>query len=269
MLHNSSAFGGGYMKKSQKEFRANSCGQLLLVAALVIAILISSTTIYVYEVSREKNNQDFAPISDLVLAIKQSTRNTMISSLANASNGGAEMILTENLNELSQVLRSLNHFGTSHLAFAPLNDASYDDGIRLSWNTSDAGVSSVYSNFTLKIYCATENLTLNYALNVTTTITISGYYTQLGGNEKQVNLTCNVYNEAESALARNFTIFYDNLGNWTPIDSSNNLSTLDYGNGTYRISFTAPVPSDSVQVSVRAHDLREIFVRANTTCYES
>lgn len=256
------------MKKCWKRFRANCSGQLLVVAALVIAILISSTSIYVYEVSKEKNSQDYASISDLVLAIKQSTRNTMISSLANASNGGEKTVLAANLNELSQVLHSLNHFGTNHLTYMLLNDSNYESGIRLSWNTSDEGVSSACSNFTLKIYDTAENLTLNYAFNITTAVTISGYYTRLVGDEKQVNLICNVYNEEESALAKNFTIFYELVGSWTSINPSNNLSILDYGNGTYQISFAVSVSSNLVQVSAHVHDLRGIFVRANTTCYE-
>lgn len=258
------------MKGHQKKIRANSSGQLLLVAALVIALLISSTTIYVYEVSREQNSQDYSSFSNLMLNAKQITRNAMISSLANASIGGEKTILTSNLNELSQVLQSLNHFGTCYLAFATLNDSNYDEGIQLSWNTSEAGVSSVYSNFTLKIYGnAAENFTLNYALNISTAITISGYYSRLIGDEKQVNLTCNVYNEGQLALAKNLSVFYNNFGSWAHVNSSNNLSITDYGNGTYRIFFTVSVPSDSVQVSVHTYDLRSIFVRANTTCYEA
>ena len=87
--------------------------------------------------------------------------------------------------------------------------------------------------------------------------------------EKLVTLTCKVYNEREPALAKNITLYYENLGNWIEVNSSNNLSIEDYGNGTYLISFTAEIPSEDVQVSAHAYDLRDIFVRANTTCYET
>jgi len=257
------------MKKYGREFKANSSGQLLIVAALAIAILISSTTIYVYELSREANSANAQSISNFILALKQSTRNTMISSLANVSNGGEKTVLTTNLNELSQVLRSLNHFGICQLAFTPLNDSDYDAGIWLSWNTSDVGVSSAYADFTLNVYGATAKVTVNYAINITTAIAVNGSYVTLESGEKLVNLTCKMYDEGEPALTENITLFYENLGNWTLVGASNSLSIVDYGNGTYLISFTVEVPSDVVQVSVHAHDLRGISVQANTTCYET
>ncbi|NWF86856.1 hypothetical protein HXY32_03500 [Candidatus Bathyarchaeota archaeon] len=269
MLYTPFDLGCGNMKTCQKKFRANSSGQLLIVAALAIAILISSTTIYVYEVSKETSSQDYSSISNFILAIKQSARNAMISALSNVSNGGEKTVLAANLNEFSQVLRSLSYFGTYHLVFTLFNGSNYDEGILLFWNTSDAGVSSAYANFNLKIYSMAENFTFDYDANVTTAITISGYYTRLAGDEKQINLTCSVYNEGKPALARNLTFYYESLGSWIPVNSSNNLSIKDYGNGTYRISFTVLVPSDSIQVSARVHDLRNVFVRANTTCYEA
>lgn len=257
------------MKKHMKNLRANSSGQLLLVAALAIAILISSTTIYVYELSKETNSTYTSPISNSILALKQSTRNTMISSLANASNGGEKTVLAANLNRLSQVFRSLNHFGICDLASTSLNDSNYDSGIWLSWDTSDVGVSSAYADFTLKVYDIAANVTLNYAVNITTAVTIDGYSTRIGGNEKMVNLTCNIYNEGEPALTKNMTLFYERLGSWVSVDSSNNLSIMDYGNGTYRIVFTVNTSLNAVQVSAHIRDLRDIFVQANTTCYES
>jgi hypothetical protein len=204
-----------------------------------------------------------------MLALKQSTRNTMISSLANASNGGEKTVLTANLNKLSEVFRSLNHFGICDLASTPRNNSNYDSGIWLSWDTSDVGVSSAYADFTLKAYDTAGNVTLNYAVNITTAVTINGYYTDLGGNEKLVNLTCKIYNEAEPALAKNMSLFYERLGSWVPVDSSNNLSIIDYGNGTYCIVFSVNTSLNTVEVSAHINDLRDIFVQANATCYES
>jgi hypothetical protein len=257
------------MKKCGKKFKANSSGQLLIVAALAIAILISSTTIYVYEISKETDSPDVPSISDFILASKQTTRNAMIGSLANVSNAGEKTVLTTDLNELSQVLRSMNQFGLCQLAFTPLNDSIYDEGVWLSWNTSDVGVSSAYVNFALSVYGVTTKVTANYAINITAAIAVNGSYTTLGGGEKLVNLTCRTYNEGQPALAKNITLFYENVGNWTLVDASNNLSIAEHGDGTYYISFTVETPSDSVQVSVRVHDLRDIFVQANTTCYRT
>ncbi len=255
------------MKEGGRKFRRNSSGQLLIVAALAIAMIISSTTIYVYELSKETNSTHASPsISNFIIALKQNTKNTMIGSLANISNGGEKSSLTANLDELSQVFRSLNHFEICQLDFTVLNGSNYDSGIWLSWNTSDLGVSSAYLDFALKVYSTTANVTARYAVNITTTVSISGSYTELVGNEKLVNLTCKIYNEGEPALAKNISLFYEKLGTWIPVDSSNNLSINDYGNGTYTISFTADVPSEQAQVSAHVYDLRDVFVQANTTC---
>jgi len=257
------------MKKYKTKFKANSSGQLLIIAALAIAILISSTTIYVYELSKETNNACASSISSFVLALKQNTKNTMISSLANVSNGGERTVLATNLNRLSQIFRSINHLEICNLAFTPLNDSNYVEGIWLSWNISDMGVSSVYTNFTLKVYSIADKVTLNYAINITTAITLNGYYTKLDGNEKLVNLTCKVYNEEAPALAKNITLFYESFGRWVPLNSSNNFSIIDYGNSTYHISFNATTTSNTVQVSAHICDLRNVFVQANTTCYKA
>jgi hypothetical protein len=257
------------MRNCRKKVKSNNSGQLLIIAALAIAILISATTVYVYELGKETNSTDAESISDFVLALKQSIRNTMTSSLANISKGGEKAVLAANLDKLAQVIRSLHQFGICQLDYTVLNDAKYDSGVWLSWNASDLGVSSAYANFTLKINGMGTNLTVDYTLNITTSVTISGYCTQLTGSEKMVNLTCRVYDDGENALARNISLSYENLGSWIPINSSNNLSIMDYGNGTYSISFTVNAPTDSVQVSVDVYDSHGVFVRANVTCYNS
>lgn len=256
------------MKKSKRKFKANSSGQLLIVAALAIAIIISSTTIYVYELSKETNSTDSCSISDVILALKQSIKKTMISSLANISKGGEKAILEANLNELSQAFANLHQLRMCYLSFTLINDSQYDSGVCLSGDTNGSGVSSAYANFTLKVQSMAANLAIDYAVNITTTIAINGSYTTLEGEEKLVNLTCRVFNEEKPALAKNITLLYDNLGSWTPVNSSNNLSIVDYGNGTYLLSFTVSTFSP-VQVSTHVCDLRDVFVQANTTCYEA
>lgn len=257
------------MRKT-RNLKTRNSGQLLILAALAIAILISTTTIYVYEVNMEtRHTSAQLSVNDFIFAVKQSSRSTLISSLANISNGGETTVLANNLNKLSQVFGNLTNFGIVDLTFKALNNSDYDEGIRLSWDTEDVGISSVYVNFTLKIYGITANMTMNYDVNITTTITFNGYYTILESGEKAFTLTCNVYNEGKPALAKNMTLFYESLGSWIQVNASNNLAITDYGNGTYAISFTANVTSSAVQVSAHLHDLRGIFVLANTTCYEA
>lgn len=256
------------MREDKRRFRADRSGQVLLVAALTIAILISSTTIYIYEVSRETNNISSYPTSEIILALKQNTKNTAISSLVNISRGGDNAILEENLNTLSRVFRNLHQLGICYLSFTLINDSMYDSGVSLSWGTNGLGVSSAYANFTLEVQGMTASTALEYAVNITTTVAINGSYVRLEDEEKLVNLTCRIFNEEKPALAENITLFYKNLGAWTPVNSSNNLSMTDYGNGTYLLSFVTTSP-DVVQVSAHVYDLRDIFVQANTTCTEA
>ncbi|MEM3699471.1 MAG: hypothetical protein QXL57_01180 [Candidatus Bathyarchaeia archaeon] len=252
----------------KKRVKTKSSGQLLIVAALAIAILISSTTIYVYELSREKTVAQDRLTSEVVFAIKQASRNAVISALANASKGGEKLVLETNLDVLSQVCRSLTQFGICNLSFTLLSDSNYADGIRLSWSdTNGLGVSSAYADFTLRLYGLRVNLTANYSVNITTSITLDGYYTTINDSEKLVSLLCQVLNDGQPTLAKNIILYYKNSGVWLPVTSSNNLSITDYGNGTYIISFTVVTDSD-VQVSVYVTDLREVFVQANKTCYE-
>ncbi|MGQ9506854.1 MAG: hypothetical protein ACUVTB_03210 [Candidatus Bathycorpusculaceae bacterium] len=253
--------------KNLKSVRTQSSGQLLIVAALAIAILISSTTIYVYELSKEKTATQDQLITEFVFAIKQASKNAVINALANASKSGEKSVLEANLNMLSQAFRSLNQPGICNLSFTLLNDLNYTDGVWLSWsNANGFGVSSAYTDFTLTVYGLRTNFTANYAVNMTTAIALNGYY--IGeGPEKLVSLSCHVFNEGKPAQAKNITLYYENLGVWVPVNSSNNLSITDYGNGTYTISFTVIV-SDPLLVSAHVIDLREIFVQASMTCHQ-
>jgi hypothetical protein len=256
------------MKAQKSKLAANSSGQLLIVTALVIAILISSTAAYIYELGMETNNTPTQSISNFVLALKASTRNAVISSLVNVSNGGEKTTLAANLNELSQLFASIRNIGFCNLNFTVPNDAQYDSGTRISWNTN-TGVSSAYVNFALSVYGIAENVTVNYAINITTATTIGGYFTKTEGDGKLVNLTCKVYNEGKPALAKNVSVFYEDLGSWIPANASNNLLIVDYGDGTYAISFTADVPSETVHVLVKVYDMRDILVQAEAFCNES
>jgi hypothetical protein len=148
------------------------------------------------------------------------------------------------------------------------NDAQYDSGTRISWNTN-TGVSSAYVNFALSVYGIAENVTVNYAINITTATTIGGYFTKTEGDGKRVNLTCKVYNEGKPALAKNVSVFYEDLGSWIPANASNNLLIVDYGDGTYAISFIADIPSETVHILVKVYDMRDILVQAEAFCNES
>jgi hypothetical protein len=255
------------MKKFNEIFGAESSGQLLIVVALAIAILIASTTMYVYELTEEKQAPQDSAIGEVVLAIKTGLRNTVISALANASKGGEKTVLAKNLETLSSVYRRIYHYGICQISHKLLNSSEYESGIKLSWTKSGMGISSAHVAFTLKIFGLTSNITVDDAVNVTTAIIVSGYYTVNGDNgTKRVSLTCYVLNEEKPAQAKNITIYYEEFGVWIPISNS---PIIEWGNGTYTLSFTVADASDMLHVSVHLIDTRNIFVMANATCSQA
>ncbi|MEM3766357.1 MAG: hypothetical protein QXU46_04950 [Candidatus Bathyarchaeia archaeon] len=254
--------------KTGKAFMANSSGQLLIVASLVIAILITSTSIYVYELTTEIQTMKNCSTLELALALNTGLRNAVVSALANITNGGRKNVLAENLALLVDTYMQLHPQQPCQIAYTLPSVAGYDDGIKLSWGSSGLGVSSAYVLYTLKILEPASNLTIHSALNITTTLVINGYYT-IGENEtiKTVSLTCKVFNEDKPAKVKQVNVYWGQAPEvWLPIRS---LSIVDCGNGTYVISFTITTASEAVYVSAQMVDARNIFVAANTTCSQA
>ncbi|MEM3694923.1 MAG: hypothetical protein QXJ11_03070 [Candidatus Bathyarchaeia archaeon] len=252
------------MKAHRRNFRENKSGQLLIVAALAIAMLIASASIYVYELNVEQNGQSYYQIANFVPVIKQCTKNALISSLANVSNGGAKTVLATNLERLAGTIRGLRHQAIFQLTFSLYNNSDYESGVRLLWGAENFGLSSAYASFTLNVQ-GIENVELDYTINVTTAILVEGFYTG-DGSEKNVTVMCHIYNEGKPAQAKNINLFYEVGDAWVPVDSLNNILMVDFENGTYAISFSATIPSDVVRVSTHITDMRDILVYANATC---
>lgn len=253
------------MKGKEEPLTHDRSGQLLIVSALAIALLISSTTAYVYELSKDVNDSESSSTNNLLLALKQDITNAMISSIANVSNGGDKTVLRANLNTLSQAFRNLRSSGTCQLDFVVLNDSSYDSGTRLLWDTNGLGISSAFASFTFRIYNLAAVATANCDVNVTTSVMASGFFVAID-SEKLINLTCRVYNEGKPALADRMELFYEDSGAWVPVSASNGLSQVNYGDGTYNLSFLTEVISDPVRVLVRVYDLRGIHVQTTVIC---
>ncbi|MEA2090188.1 MAG: hypothetical protein U9O89_05460 [Thermoproteota archaeon] len=252
-------------KRSNK--RTDS-GQILLVAALAVALILTSTTVYIYELNETLSNTEFASLNHFVSAVKLGSQHVMIGSLTNISSGGANETLVENLEKWASLLERQYKLGKCTLNFTPLNAPPYSSGIWTLWGSDGLGVSSACSNFSFQLSGREVDVKLSYTINITTTILVEGSYKVLGGDEKQVNVTCNLLNEGVSALAKNLTLYYESSGRWLVANSSNNYVLVDYGNGTYCMSFTVNISLQNVLVSVHAYDQKEIFVRANATCTE-
>ncbi len=247
----------------------------MIITSLIIAMLMISTAYYVLEINKAAT-MDQAALDSTFLMTRPSVVNTLINSLAsisndslaNISNGGDSEVLDANLKELAQAIQNSSYGGQCEFVITPLNSTTYKNGVLISWGDNGSGISSVYASVALNFSDPNEMYSSEYEVNVTTAITAEGFCTA-NGTQESVNVICQLYNENDAALANNFTIFYQEPGgNWTPADSTTALNINDYGNGTYLISFDA-LAQGALQVSVGAHDLRNIFVMANTTCLEN
>jgi hypothetical protein len=246
-----------------------SCsGQVLLVGVLVIALLLLSTELYVYDLGKALDEGKKNPFTDFIFAVKAGSEHVMIGSLANVSEGGTSQILGNNLKRWTSFVGSRYQFGKCILNFTLREVTPYSSGIWISWETDGLGVSEAYANFTLQVLDRGTDVNLTYTLNITTTLSIESTYKQMQGNSKQVNVTCDLLNEGKPALAENLTPYYKNLDNWLTPGPQNNYTIINRGNGTYFMSFVADISPGTVEVSVRVSDQRLICAQANATCLE-
>ena len=249
------------MKRKREK---SDSGQALIVTSLIITLLLLSTAYYVFEI--ESNVSDNSTSIDYAfLATKLSTSNTVVSALANASNGGNTSVLAADLDRLVSALESHSYSGETRLLFMPLNATPYQDGIETSWGSGGLGISSAYVNFILNESASSMSYFSEYAANVTTALTLQG---SLEGNdsEKTLNAICTVYSEQGFELAKDIRLLYQNEtgGPWIPVNLSDS-DVIDYGNGTYSLSFNVYAQT-ALEVSAQVHDSRGIFVIANATC---
>jgi len=251
------------MKK--RSLKRNSQGQVIIITALLVASLLLSTAIYVFETEKAVPTVDTGE-NNVLPAYQQSIRNTLISALANITNGGNTGILTDDLNELNAAITNDSYQAMLQMNYNPLNTAPYQNGIWLSWGTHGYGVSSAYVSCVLDSSAPSSSSNLEYDVNVTSEAILSGNYLQLNATFTQVNLAVNVFNEGKPALAQNLTFYFENATYcWVKVNSPN---ITDFENGTYLVSFigeTEPA-NDLLPVSMICLDQRGIIVEANATC---
>ena len=236
----------------------------LLVSALLVALLLLSTALYVIEVGKQVPTVD-ASDSTVFSGYQQSARSTLISALANVTGGGNTNILGADLSALKTLILSNSYQAMLTMDYSTLNSSGYQNGFWISWGADGQGVSSAYASFVFASSSPSATSNLEYTVNVTSAVNLSGTYHQLNDTTKQVNLTINVLNDGKAALAQDFTFSYQNQTDWVAVDSP---SITSFGNGTYVASFTAETPqlNDPLVVSLLCRDERGIFMGANVTC---
>jgi hypothetical protein len=248
----------------KRSFSRDSSGQVIIVTGLLVSLLLLSTALYVIEVEREVPTVDANQYSDFS-TYKQSARSTLISALANATDGGSQNILSADLAELTTAILSNSYQDMLTMDCNTSNSSGYQNGFRISWGDSGQGMSSAYATFAYSSSSPSASSNLEYTVNVTSAVSLSGNYQQIDENTKQVNLSVNVLNEGKSALAQNFTFSYQNSTDLVVVDSP---CVTSFGNGAYTVSFNAQTAqlNEPLVVSMLCQDQRSIFVGANVTC---
>ncbi len=250
------------MKK--RNLRKDNSGQVIIITALLVALLLLSTAMYVIETGKG------VPISEnggetVFSAYEQNIKSTLISALANISGGGNEGVLAADLNELNSAITSHSYQALVQMDYTLLNTSPYQNGVWISQGTNGQGISSIYVSFDFSSSGLSTTSTSQYNGNITSEVNLSGQYLQLNDTSKQANLTINVLNEDKPALAQNFTFYFQNVAYWLKVEapSINNL-----GNGTYTVSFQAETSQQSgpLLVSMYCQDQRGITVGTNATC---
>jgi len=248
--------------------RGRRRGQVLVVAALAIALTIITVQASVYSLSRAGIVSDHDYLDDYILAIKQGSRHTLEASLVNVSRGGDDSNLEANLDRWEAFVSEDYRFGRCELNSTPASIAPYAGGVWLNWGVNGEGVSSACSDFTLNLSGRDVEVDWSFGVNTTTKVLISGSFVDLGGDSKEVNVIVNLLNEGAPSLAGSITLEYLNSSVWTDPTTLDGYSELDCGNGTYRYVFVDDIPSINVQIRAQVYDRRGIYVRAEDTLEE-
>jgi hypothetical protein len=246
--------------------RRGRSGQILAVSALVIALIMISTATYIYDLSGSIGDGEAYLLNDYVRSIMLNSKHAIISALANITDGGSGETLVANLNTWSTAVEKQYELGTLTLNYTLKSTPPYVSGLYINWGTDGNGVSEAYADFRLNASGKELKLQYPFYVNVSARLKVEGYLTQVSPLSQQVTVVCRLFNEEQPALARNVTIYYRELiGVWTVSGVANNYTLVDYGNGTYRATFTVDTLATSLDVSTRVFDGRDILVQANAT----
>lgn len=248
-----------------RNFRRNRSGQVIVVTALMVAMVLLSTAIYVIETEKNVPVAASDANSDLS-AYQQAARNTLISALANVTGGGNPNVLAVDLGKLESAIDSDSYQSILQMTFAPSSGAPYQNGFYVSWGTGGRGISSVC--VTLDINSAASDSVSNFecTIKVTSQLDLAGTSSQLDDNTTQITLTLSLTDDGSPALAQTLSCYVENTnGTWINLTAP---TTRDYGNGTYIVSSTEPTDQliFPLQVSAVCLDQRGITTMANATC---
>ena len=236
-----------------------------MIAVLIVSLVLLSTQLYIYDVGRPLESGE-SGVNNFLYAVKLGSKHLVTGSLANVSTDHNNTILTTKLEGWKSFIEGLSQFGKPILVFTLQNTSPYTNGTHLSWVADGFGISSACAGFNFSLFDGQVSVQSFYVVNVTTSLEVKGVWRALTEDLKQVNVTCNLLNEGAPALAEDLAVLFESSGSWQRADEQSNYSLVDYGNGTYLVSFDANIPGASASVSAQVYDMRDIYVQANTTC---
>jgi len=243
-------------------------GQVLIVAAFAISVILLSANVYIFSNSRIDASPGYRTLTDYAQHMRVGSIHVVTASLVNVSNGGATSNLGENLARWESFTGGDYRFGVVDLNATFGSQAPYSDGVWLDWGTSGVGVSGAYVDFTLNISGRGAEIDWAFPVNRTSEIRASGSYAVFLGDQKNVTVTLNVLNEGSPALTQSATIEFFRSGVWNDASLEGDYGMMDYGNGTYEFAFSADVPGSQVEIRVRVIDMRGVFVEAQEALFE-
>jgi hypothetical protein len=247
--------------------RARS-GQIIVVTALLIALIITSTATYIYELSSNVGDSGQYTLNDLIDSIELGSTHIIVGALANITNGGQNQALATNLNDWTTAVGQQYWIGKFTLNYALRDTSPYIAGLYISWGATGIGVSEAYASFQLNGSGSEIAMQHSYDVNVSSSLYMEGRLTQNTSGIEQVAVWCNLFNSGQPALAKNLTIYYRESTGWIAPNATNNYVLRDYGNGTYTALFNVETTPTSLDISAHIFDLRQILVQANTTCLQ-
>lgn len=250
----------------KRKINRRCSGQILVLAVLVVSLILLSTHIYIYEGLRPLQEVGSTDLNNFVLSIQLGSRHIISSSLANITNGGNISTLNSNLERWANFAGRLYQYGKTIIHFTLEDTQPYSDGAYILWGTEGFGVSSSHVEYNFSLADTDVSTQISYIVNVTTSLEVDALYSVLEGDEKQVNVTCELFNEDDPALSENIIIMYEYSGIWLRADDLSSYKMYDYGNGTYLILFKLNIPQENVLISAQSTDMRSILVQASTTC---
>jgi hypothetical protein len=248
-------------------FRNDSKGQVIVITALLIGLLMFSTFVYVNEVIKKaptiETNQN-----DVFSQYQHGLKNTLISALANITSDNNTQVLNQDIEKLNQIFSSHFYGSLLEIDYTLASAAPYQGGLWIS--TGQENHTIVGAQVSYQLFSVGKSETSNVVGNVTvgSEVYLSGNSSQIDQATKQGNLTLRVFNDGMPALASNYSCYYLDGAQWVRIE---NFSSTDFGTGTYEIVFSAQLsqPSDPLTVAMYVLDQRGISMRVQATCQSS